>query len=722
MTTYINNHWYFIPSYNKKIHTLSKEEVCSSFEEVRLPHIQSEICHEACYVYFFPMEDQWEKKHVTMTFYGIQGQTEVFCNNHSLAIHDCDYTAFTVDLSQSLQNGENCILVKIKGSHACINRDVEMKVTENSYLKDVFVKADMNKIVTVEYTGIHTEECQIAAEVADEYGTYVASFPVEDYRDHISLQMLDALLWDQSHPHLYTLHLYLLKEGHTCDVHKIRFGFRTIEVRKNGVYLNSKKVRIRGLNRHQNYPFLNQSPSWRAERFDADILKRELGCNSVCTSQYPQSQDFLNRCDEIGLLVLSVIPQVNQKQNNWQKQVIQNTEEMILQMRNHPSIYMWSVRMTNSADNDTLYTKTNHIAHQLDPTRPTTGIRNSLRSSLQEDVYAYEDHQYEATDKGCESKSNVTSDEDKPYLIAGYEQTIQTTHSLDQALRHAYVLNEIRGKKDIIGSYGCYMVDKKDSQGVMDVYRNPRLVSYFYASQGKKKPILKVEGSYIFTNCDFIEIYKNGRFIKKYTPSSEYSHLLHAPIYVDDPIGALLGNDKQEEKLKAVLLAIDHYGIDHLPLSIKIKMKFLHHTQEELLSLCNDYLHNETDIWEYKGFKKGKVVITEKREPVEKVSLQVKTNTRKLVEGRSWDMASIRIAYVDQNDHVLSDMNKPLHLDISGPGEIIGPHDLIVEEGMTGTYIRTVGQTGKVALKISSPETKSVTLHFFINSQENHIH
>jgi len=65
---------------------------------------------------------------------------------------------------------------------------------------------------------------------------------------------------------------------------------------------------LRGLNRHQMFPYLGGAMPDRGQRKDAEILKYDLGVNFVRSSHYPANPSFLTRCDEIGLLVLEEIP------------------------------------------------------------------------------------------------------------------------------------------------------------------------------------------------------------------------------------------------------------------------------------------------------------------------------------------------------------------------------------------------------------------------------
>ena len=86
-----------------------------------------------------------------------------------------------------------------------------------------------------------------------------------------------------------------------------RIGFREATFTDHGFSLNGRIVKLRGLDRHQTFPFAGAAMPARVQRQDAKILRHNLHCNIVRTSHYPQSRHFLDCCDEIGLLVLEEI-------------------------------------------------------------------------------------------------------------------------------------------------------------------------------------------------------------------------------------------------------------------------------------------------------------------------------------------------------------------------------------------------------------------------------
>src|SRR5581483_9922264 len=116
------------------------------------------------------------------------------------------------------------------------------------------------------------------------------------------------VLWDLEHPKLYTVVATLHDGPKLVDEYSTRLGFRDGRFTPEGFKLNGKHLKLRGLNRHQTFPYVGGAMPARAQRRDAMILKHDLKCNIVRTSHYPQSVHFLDACDELGLLVFEEIP------------------------------------------------------------------------------------------------------------------------------------------------------------------------------------------------------------------------------------------------------------------------------------------------------------------------------------------------------------------------------------------------------------------------------
>ena len=171
-------------------------------------------------------------------------------------------------------------------------------------------------------------------------------------------------LWDINNPKLYTVHVSVDNRDNNVDVFETRVGFREAKFTPEGFYLNGKHLKLRGLDRHQTFPFVGQAMPARVQKRDAWILRKELKCNIVRTSHYPQSPHFLDACDEYGLLVFEEIPgwqHIGDK--DWQDLSVRHVEEMIRRDWHHPSIILWGVRVNESGDNHDFYTRTNKLAH-----------------------------------------------------------------------------------------------------------------------------------------------------------------------------------------------------------------------------------------------------------------------------------------------------------------------------------------------------------------------
>lgn len=780
----INNNWYFTKNYSDALFELdSKDKLSKSelVEEVRIPHTLKEMELNYCddidyqmlsaYIKIFRAENTWLGKRVFVEFEACGHQADIYVNRKYIGRHSCGYTAFSFDISAYLEYGaENQILVKLDSRESLnippfggaidymtfggIYREVSLHIREEAGFKDVFVYGDMNKNLSIKIDAENADECYISSMVEDACGNILLSSK-QPYKNKLEFFVEDAKLWTLENPDLYYLVLNISKDDKIYDEKRIRFGFRSVDFKSDGFYLNGKKLLIRGLNRHQSWPYIGYAAPKRMQRLDADILKYELGVNAVRTSHYPQSHDFIDRCDELGLLVFTEIPGWQYiGDEEWKKQAMENTREMVMQYRNHPSIFIWGVRINESPDDDEFYRETNEIAHSLDPTRPTGGVRFIKKSSLLEDVYTYNDFYHNGLNEGCEPKTKVTSDMSKGYLVTEYNGHMFPTKSFDweekrreHAIRHARVLDAVAKQEDIGGSFGWAMFDYNTHSdfgsgdricyhGVMDAFRNPKLAAAVYKSQDPKQAVLEISSSmdigehpigylgdiYAFTNVDEIKLYKNDEFIRSFTADRTKSRLKYPPIKIDDTIGELLvRNENMSEKtakqVKKVLFAVAEHGQNALPKNIyptilKL-MLFNKMTFRKAELLYGKYIASwgeKSTAWRFDGYRDQELVLSCKKEVVRKLHLEVRVDSRDLIEGDTYDVATVRIRVLDQNNNPAYYLKRVLKLEIEGDAELIGPDNIDLMGGMAATYVKTLGREGsaKLRLKVSGLEEKEI--------------
>lgn len=768
---YINNDWKFSKRFNSEMLELDYD--FSKLENVRLPHSVVETPYNyfdegiyqmiSAYQKKIYAKDSWNGKKITLTIEAAAHRSEVYLNGELLASHSCGYTAYNVDLSDKLIYGkENNLLIKVDSNETLnqppfgnvidymtyggIYREVYLEITNKAHIKDVFPKVSIldngDVLLESEVKISIDKKLSLRQELYDNNKNIVAIFS-EDVLRH---QLSNVKLWDIDNPNLYYLKTILYNKDIILDERFDRIGFRTVEFKKDGFYLNNKKIKIRGLNRHQSYPYVGYAMPKSMQVNDAVILKRKLGLNAVRTSHYPQSHHFINTCDELGLLVFMEIPGWQHIGNSdWKNIAVQNTKDMILEFRNHPSIFIWGVRINESADNDEFYERTNAIAHQYDSTRQTTGVRCFLKSSLLEDVYSYNDFSHDGTNPGTRKKHIVTPNMDKGYLITEYGGHMFPTktfdiedHRLEHMMRHAKVMNGYYGDVEIAGGFGWCMTDYNTHKdfgsgdricyhGVLDMYRNPKFVAGLYASQQEDEVILEVSSTmdigehpaclikdiYAVTNADFVNLYKDNKFVACFKPdNSPYPNILHAPILVDDIIGNLMEegegfSHKKSEEIKKIVLSVNKFGMKNIPFSIKLLilkcMLFRGLKISDIYRLQGKYITDwggTVTTYKFEAIKNGEVVKTIIRKPVKKVEFDINVSHTDLVEDTTYDVAAIQIKATDDNGSILHFYQESLRLEIEGPIEIIGPNFLTLRGGMGGTYIKSIGEFGNAKLKI----------------------
>ena len=810
---YLNEDWLFTEQFQNNI--LGPEYPEETLQPVRIPH----TCKETPFHYFdesiyqmvsgyrrhLQIPEEWQGKRILVTFEGAAHDSTVFCNGKKVGEHHCGYTAFTVDLTDNVLYGQdNLLCVRLDSredlnvppfgyvidymTYGGIYRDVYLEVKEQTSLQDVFVSTKLTPEaaqVTSEITFYGTaKDLQVRQYYAlkDNIAAAGTSSDSSDIMQDSGWQLFcgqtvpadtgagaaislhgiipHPSLWDTEHPHLYLLKTQLWQGETLLDESEITFGIREAMFKKDGFYLNGKKLRIRGLNRHQSYPYVGYAMPKSMQRLDADLLKKELGLNAVRTSHYPQSHYFLERCDELGLLVFTEFPGWQHIGDDaWKAQAVANAEDMIRQYRNHPSIILWGIRINESPDDDAFYEKTNAVAHKLDPSRPTGGVRAIKKSHLLEDVYTYNDFLHDGEMPGCEPKKKVTSDREKPYLISEYNGHMYPTKAFDNeerrsehAIRHANVLDAVAGQPDIAGSFGWCMFDYNTHKdfgsgdricyhGVMDMFRNPKLAANIYACEQEQTPVLEITSSmdigehpgcnrgniYILSNADSVKMYKNDRFIKEYLPAmSPYKHLKHGPILIDDFIGDSFAQNerfrpKHAKEITDAMNLVARGSLNHIPKRLyltALKLLLIYHIDfAEVTRLYTKYIGDwggTATVYRFDAITDGKVVKSVTKEPVREIRLEAEADHTILTEQHSYDVALVRIRAVDDHGNVLPFYQEPVRLITEGDISIIGPDTIALQGGMGGTYVKSMGKSGRGALLLQSQTAGEVRIPFQI--------
>ncbi|MCR5348253.1 MAG: glycoside hydrolase family 2 protein, partial [Bacilli bacterium] len=601
-----------------------------------------------------------------------------------------------------------------------IYREVYLTSHPSSYIEDVFVSGSSDGTIKVQ-TKIHGEGSPHYA-LYDE-GRLLAEF------DGSSFHYDCPKVWGVGSPHLYELEAQLGE-----DRKRVRFGFRDAKFQPEGFFLNGKRLTLVGLNRHQTYPYFGPAAPKSLQYDDADLLKSS-GINLVRTSHYPQSEHFLDRCDELGLMVVDEIPgwQYIGQDKKWRENCRDFARRMIVKERNHPCLIAYGLRIDESPDDDELYSSLQAIKEELDPGRQSLGVRNFKDSHCLEDVYGYNDFSCDSLEHGVDPSGQLKGGKGKALLITESNGHMFPTKSFDptsrrveHALRHAKVLDEAVGDRGYCGAitwcafdYGTHRDfgsgDHICHHGVYDIYRSPKYAASFFKSQGKT-PFIDVASLlqpgdfdaalmpkiYVFTNAEYVEMYRGEHRIGRFYPNrKDYPHLPHPPIVIDDIIGDMFNepNISPEDGKKIVATfnwcAQNGYGALRVrdKLFLARMMAKYHLDFSYVYATYAKYVQSwgeSSSLWRFEAFKDGKRFATITRGPSTDFHLEVKPTRDTLVHGATYDCVRIGIAKKDQYGTTMPYASDPVEVTVEGPIEVYGPRIFSLYGGASALYIRSL--------------------------------
>lgn len=687
-----------------------------TFTVVNIPHTnkmmplncfdEQDYCFVSIYRKKFILPKGIENKRVFIDFGGVMTAAKVYLNGNLLGENKGGYNDFSFELTKFLNwKGENVLAVEVDSTErkdippfgnlvdyltfGGIYRDVQLRIVNETFIENVFAKpvdvlSDNRKLNVKVYLEGKQKGLKIITRLYIDRYVVQKEVAVVSNIEELQFQKLNNYeLWDVNHPQRYKLDVILSNGKETLDIYTIWFGFREAKFTPEGFFLNGKHLKLRGLNRHQTYPYVGNAMPARVQKRDAWILKKELKINIVRTSHYMNSPHFLDACDEYGLLVLEEIPgwqHIGDKA--WQDLAVRDVEAMVKRDWNHPSIILWGTRINESGDNREFYTRTNAMAKSLDDSRQTGGIRNKYDSERIEDVFTMNDFRFP-----------LRPPNHPLYIVTEHNGHMFPTKRFDNmerirehTHRHARFFNQINSDVKYAGGLTWCAFDYNTHDyfgsgdricyhGVSDIFRIPKPAAGFYKSQCEPSEEIVIEPAFDWATGD------EGDFTKEALICSNCEKL---KVYLSD---VLLGEIEPDRKT--------YPHLKYPPFVINVKPKLI----------------DKWGVLKIEGYIGGKLVGTRKMsgKGVEKKFL-VNADDKEL-NADGIDMTRVVFRVTDEFENTLPFAFGAIQFSIEN-GEIIGDNPAVLIGGCGAIWIKSTMKKGMLRLTAKHPrlETKIIEI------------
>lgn len=560
------------------------------------------------------IRSEWKGKRLFLRFEGANCVSNVFINGKQIGEHRGGYGAFIFEITDKVNYGKNnTVLVRVNNGeqldvmplvgdfnfYGGIYRDVHLLVTEDIcispldyaspgvYLfqqhvgeKQAAVLARINLSNGTEHPRQATLRLQVkegdkVVYQADKKVTVAPHTSVQP--EEMSFTLLNPRLWNgREDPFMYQTVITLVKDGKEIDKVEQPLGLRYYATDADrGFFLNGKHLPLHGVCRHQEWAEVGNA--LRPMHHEEDTrLMLEMGVNAIRLAHYPQATYMYDLMDRNGIVTWAEIPFVGPggyadkgfvDQPSFRENGKEQLKEMIRQHFNHPSICFWGLfnELKENGDNPLEYIKElNVLAHQEDPTRPTTsasnqgGAINFITDNIAWNRY---DGWYGATPATLASwldKTHQAHPEIK-IAISEYGAGASIYHQQDSLVQtspgswwhpenwqteyHIQNWKIISERPYVWGSFVWNMFDfgaahrtEGDRPGINDkgLVTHDRKVkkdaSYFYKANWNPEPMVYIAGRrsvnrvkpvtevQIFSNCAEVTLKVNGQIIKKMQP------------------------------------------------------------------------------------------------------------------------------------------------------------------------------------------------------------
>ena len=338
---------------------------------------------------------------IRLEFKGVSHTADVYFDGEKIARHYNAFTPFSA-VVRNVGKGEHEIRVKVDntfGEHSAlhtpndyytyggITRPVAVEEIPDTWIKHIHFTPYMsggkwNAKIEIVVANISDEDRTVTVSVSIAGREWSGSLRIDAQGETtavFSAEFDDVKPWTGKEPNLYYINAVLLSDGEEIDDLIERVGFRIVEVKGTGIFLNGEKLYMKGFNRHEDYAVDGCAVTLSHMVQDLDLM-RDMNANAVRTCHYPNDERFLDLCDERGVFVWEEnhargFVLENMLNPNFEQQCEDCIREMIENHYNHPSIVIWGILNECAAETEEgrrMYAKQYAQIRSMDKSRPVT--------------------------------------------------------------------------------------------------------------------------------------------------------------------------------------------------------------------------------------------------------------------------------------------------------------------------------------------------------------
>lgn len=748
--TLYDKDWQFFRS--DAVIDLATAQQHKEWETVQIPHtpkieplvVNDQFQGDAWYKKTIAAEESWKGKHITLKFEAAMNVAEVWLNGEKLTTHVGGYLPFTTNLTEKLKwDKPNELMVRLDNrdnpvtgpkplkdldfnTYGGIYRHVYLQINNDLHITDaVAASKTASGGIFVTYPQVTTEQATVRIKthlantntdpkkfrvvqqllvgdkvVVDQTGEQQTINGKSDAECTLDLVVANPQLWSPKKPNLYNLVTRVYEGDSLVDEQTTRIGIREFKWVKNQLLINGEPTFLRGVNRHQEYPYVGYATSDAADYRDAVKIK-SAGFDYVRLSHYPHSPAFMAAADELGLVLLDSILgwQYFSEDPAFQAQIQQTCRDLIRRDRNHASVMAWECSLNESwmtepfIDSLTkiikeeypgamsagwqeygydiyLQARQHRLEHYKEPTKPYI-------------VSEYGDWEYYAMNAGLNQTAwanLLQADRSSRQLLSdGETRLLQQASNIQEAHNDNFNTPAFADGYWVMFDYNRGYAPDLEASGIMSIDRLPKYSYYFYQSQRDASevsdkfssgPMVFIASEWneksdpnvrIFSNADEVELLLNGKIIAKQTP------------------------DKND----------DSNNLKHPPFTFALK-KF---EAGELKAI---------------GYIDGKAVAEHKvvtASAAANLRLTLDTSGKAPQAGVK-DLVFVYAQLVDSNGNPVHSNNVPVTFNISGGATLVSPAEVNTSSGIASALVEIGGSVGNIHISASSGDLPAAKLTF----------